>query len=251
MTQTLMSDSYNISVRAAVSPSPRRICGLTLVMSIALLAAVALFSIWPSIDLAFSELFFLPDKRDFSGNGHIWVEAAYWLMPALAKVFIVLIPLAFFISLFVRNECGRFWRIRTGFFLVALAVGQGLIIDVALKDYWDRARPHDVAEFGGSVRFTPALVPTSQCDKNCSFVSGHAAAGFFLVNIGFLGGALARRRWTLAGLVFGGISGLARVSQGEHFLSDVVFAFFIVWFCAWLTRLIFNRLGWLPETERN
>jgi lipid A 4'-phosphatase len=219
-------------------------------MLIALLAAAALFSLQPSIDLEFSKLFFLPDKRIFSGNGHIWVEAAYWFMPALAKAFIVLILLAFLASLFVRGERGRFWRIRTGFFLVVLAVGQGLVIDVMLKDYWNRARPHDVAEFGGRARFTPALMPSDQCDVNCSFVSGHAAAGFFLVNIGFLCGARARRRWTLAGLVFGGISGLARVSQGEHFLSDVVFAFFIVWFCAWLTRLIFNRLGWLPEIER-
>jgi len=250
MTRNFMPDSSTAPVCTTVSPSPRRICRLTLIMTIALLAAVALFSIWPSVDLKFSGLFFLPDKGGFSGNGHIWVETAYWFMPALAKVFIVLIPLAFLVSLFVRGERGRFWRILTGFFLVVLAVGQGLIIDVALKDYWNRARPHDVAEFGGSARFTPALVPTDQCDVNCSFVSGHAAAGFFLVNIGFPGGALARRRWTLAGLIFGGISGLARVSQGAHFLSDVVFAFFIVWFCAWLTRLIFNRLGWLPETER-
>ncbi|MDR0717023.1 MAG: phosphatase PAP2 family protein, partial [Azoarcus sp.] len=98
---------------------------------------------------------------------------------------------------------------------------------------------------GGNARFTPALQPTDQCGKNCSFVSGHASAGFFAVSLGFLGGASARRRWTLAGLALGGIAGLGRIAQGGHFLSDVVFAFFITWWSAWLVWLVFRKLGWM------
>jgi lipid A 4'-phosphatase len=46
-----------------------------------------------------------------------------------------------------------------------------------------------------------------------------------------------RRLWLGVGLLSGSIAGLGRVIQGAHFLSDVVFAGFIVYACAyWLNR---------------
>jgi lipid A 4'-phosphatase len=114
-----------------------------------------------------------------------------------------------------------------------------------LKDYGGRARPAKIVPFGGSARFSPALLPSDQCASNCSFVSGHASAGFFFVSLGFLGGRAARLKWTLIGLALGSIAGLGRISQGGHFLSDIVFAFCFTWFSAWLVWIIFCRLGWL------
>jgi lipid A 4'-phosphatase len=58
------------------------------------------------------------------------------------------------------------------FLLAALIVGPGLLVNAGLKDHWHRARPHQIAEFGGTARFTLPLVIADQCDRNCSFTAG-------------------------------------------------------------------------------
>ncbi len=113
------------------------------------------------------------------------------------------------------------------YLLAALAIGPGLIVNLVLKDNWGRARPYEVIQFGGTSAFTPAFVISRECHKNCAFVSGHAAMGFYFIAFGFL---CRRRRslfFLLAG-IYGAVVGLVRILQGGHFLSDVVFAFFII-----------------------
>ena len=233
------------------TPHPRRIAPLTLVMLSTMLAAALVFTLWPEIDLAVSANFYRPDLQDFTGNHSSVSMAIYRAIPMLSRLVIAVIFLAFLGSLCVRGPRGRGWRIRMGFLAAALALVPGLFIDVALKGHWGRARPVHVVEFGGEARFTPAFQPTDQCAKNCSFVSGHASAGFFFVSFGFLGGAVARRRWTLIGLVLGSIAGIGRISQGGHFLSDIVFAFYFTWFSVWLIDAIFQKMGWFPPPPRN
>ncbi|MDR3213378.1 MAG: phosphatase PAP2 family protein [Azoarcus sp.] len=236
------------------SPAPdrtaRSIRLFALAMLLSMLAAAALFMLWPELDLRVSTRFYCPENRYFTGENQALVMWAYRFVPDLSKCVIVLVVAAFAISFFIRGPRGRDWRIRAGFLVAALALGQGLIIDVALKDHIGRARPENVVQFGGNARFTPAFAPSNQCEQNCSFVSGHASAGFFFTSFAFLGGAAAWRRWTVLGLVLGGLTGLGRISQGGHFLSDVVFAFYVTWFSAWLVWLIFRRLGWLSDKSR-
>jgi lipid A 4'-phosphatase len=215
-----------------------------------MLAAVALFFWWPEVDLAVSAFFWRPEIGDFAGDQSMVARAMFEAIPVISKFIIAGLGAAFFVSLFFRGAQGRCWQRRFAYLLAALLLGPGLVIDVALKDHWGRARPAKVVEFGGSARFSPALQPSDQCQKNCSFVSGHASAGFFALSIGFLGGAAARRRWTLIGLALGSLAGLGRVSQGGHFLSDIVFAFYATWFSAWLAWVIFRRLGWMPAAPR-
>jgi len=217
---------------------------LTLTMVVSMVFFALLFTLWPQLDLATSAAFF--SDGHFNGEKSALVMALYGGIPVMSKAIIISLFLALFFFCFVRSEKGRRRRAQVGYLLVALALGPGLLIDVVLKDNWGRARPAKVSEFGGQSRFTPAMVPSRECDNNCSFVSGHASAGFYIVSLGFLGGALALRRWTLIGLVAGGLFGLARVSQGGHFLSDVVFSFYATWFAAWFSWLLFRWLGWLP-----
>ena len=105
-----------------------------------------------------------------------------------------------------------------------MAVGPGLVANVVLKDNWGRARPRSVVEFGGTKHFTPALIPAGECARNCSFVSGEASSAF----VPFFAAALSppqfRRMLFGAGLVIGLAAGLVRISQGGHFLSDILFA---------------------------
>ncbi len=86
-----------------------------------------------------------------------------------------------------------------------------------------------IEAFGGPHHFTPAPLPAAECPRNCSFVSGHAALGFSLVAFALLLPPGPRRRRGIgAALAFGGVVGLARIAQGAHFLSDVVFAGLLV-----------------------
>jgi len=126
------------------------------------------------------------------------------------------------------------------FLLAVISIGPGLAVTV-LKDHWDRARPVAIVQFGGDKQFTPAWVIADQCEDNCSFVSGHASGAFSLLALAWV---FPRRRqfWLVAGTLWGAHMGLVRIAQGGHFLSDVIFAGFIVYFSAdLLARWVFYR----------
>ncbi|MBF0094068.1 MAG: phosphatase PAP2 family protein [Alphaproteobacteria bacterium] len=110
------------------------------------------------------------------------------------------------------------------YLLGSLALGPGLVVNGVLKEFWGRARPTTVREFGGDLQFSPALIPSDQCSHNCSFVSGHAAAAFWLVSFALLVPPRWRPLAVAVALGCGGAMGLVRVAQGGHFLSDVVYA---------------------------
>jgi membrane-associated phospholipid phosphatase len=109
-------------------------------------------------------------------------------------------------------------------------IGPGVLANTIFKDHWGRARPTQIEAFGGSHRFTPAPLPAAECERNCSFVSGHAALGFSLLALAFLlPPSSSRRRGEVVALGFGGLVGLGRIAQGGHFLSDVVYAGLLVY----------------------
>jgi len=120
-----------------------------------------------------------------------------------------------------------------GFFLAALLVlGPGLITNLVLKDYSGRPRPSEVTQFGGELPFRPVGDVWVEGDGK-SFPCGHAAMGFYLMAPAFL---CYRRRPALAaafvavGLLAGGMLGAARIVQGRHFASDVLWSLAIVYF---------------------
>jgi lipid A 4'-phosphatase len=198
-----------------------------------LVAAATLFSVWPAIDLAVSGVFHA-QGAGFSGQRSALVMALYRAIPPVAWT-VALACAAALLAARWRPVPAR-WRHRTAMLLALLVVGDLGIVNLGFKELWGRARPAQIAEFGGPARFTPALQPTDQCRHNCSFVSGHASAGFALMAIGALGSARTRRRWLAIGTAAGLLAGLARVSQGGHFASDVVFAGLVMWATLWVLR---------------
>lgn len=125
-----------------------------------------------------------------------------------------------------------------------LILGAGLIVNVILKDNFGRARPRDIAEFGGAKLFTPAFVVSDECDSNCSFSSGEGAGAFFSLA---LASALSRRRTVLLAAVgLGSLVSLSRVAAGAHFFSDTVVSFFVMLI---ITDVLFYYML-SPTTER-
>ena len=133
------------------------------------------------------------------------------------------------------------------FILLAVVLGPGLMVNAVFKDHWGRARPMQTVQFGGEKQFTPAWVISDQCEKNCSFVCGDASVGFVLLAFAFV--SRHPRRWLALGLLAGGFYGFMRMGQGGHFLSDVIFSGYTVFFTAWAIHWLMRRSGYLPPAE--
>ena len=115
---------------------------------------------------------------------------------------------------------------RVCFLFLVLIVGAGLVVNLGLKDHFGRARPRDIAEFGGNKHFTPAFVVSRECATNCSFSSGEGAGGFFSLALAL---ALSRKRALFAAAIgFGSLVSFARIAAGAHFFSDTVVSFFVM-----------------------
>lgn len=130
-----------------------------------------------------------------------------------------------------RSERAQQSRRSLWFLLLVLALGPGLITHEVLKNNWGRPRPDTIVEFGGHNHYVPPGVISDQCDTNCSFTSGHAAAAFYLIAFGWIF-PKHRRRWMLAGIAAGTMVGLVRIIQGGHFVSDIFFSYWVVWLTA-------------------
>ena len=190
---------------------------------LAFAAASALFLTFPGIDLWVSRVLYWDE---------IWslADRAPWLNPLRASfigLFWISVGLALAGLLTTRLRrpawLGLDYR-RWLFLAICLGVGPGLVANTLLKDNWGRARPKQLVEFNGGKRFTPPLVLSDQCARNCSFVSGEASAVF----VPFYAAALMVPQGSVALLAIGTVGGLAvgliRILQGAHFLSDIVFA---------------------------
>jgi lipid A 4'-phosphatase len=127
----------------------------------------------------------------------------------------------------------------SGLFLAAvLLLGPGLLVNGTLKPLWGRPRPVQCAAFGGGQAFTPVgtFGDWNVREMHKSFPCGHASIGFFLAVPAFL---VWRKRHTRTAVVlfacgtgYGLLMGLARVAQGRHFASDVLWSAAIVYFTA-------------------
>jgi lipid A 4'-phosphatase len=194
-----------------------------------ILCSFAVFAIWPEIDLRVSEVFHDP-RAGFALEGHPLAEA---LRMAIWNTSILLcIAAAFGTAIGIAGRAfvlpPRAW----GFILTIYILGPGFMVDMMTKPLWGRARPAQIAEFGGSLPFSPPNELVGICARNCSFVSGEVSGATATAV------ALMLLRFHLKHRVHNGVSSLLlaaawglppvvalqRVAAGRHFLSDTVFA---------------------------
>jgi lipid A 4'-phosphatase len=185
------------------------------------LAALTLvvFAIWPGLDLAGAHYFY--DRGGFFGRNSFerFGRDFFRVTP-----FIVL---ALYAALWLAKRCGAGLRCapsgRAVIFLIAtMIIGPGLIVNLGFKDHWHRPRPVDTQEFNGPNRFTPWYDDSGQCKMNCSFVSGEAASGFWMVAPASVLPPPWRGPAIAAAFAFGAGASLLRLAFGGHYLSDVL-----------------------------
>lgn len=188
-----------------------------------------LFLLWPELDLLAARRFYVP------GVGFSQDPVLAWLhkdaVPGLSRLLGFGLLAAWLLAQLTSRS--QALRRRLLYVLLALLLGPGLLANTLFKNEWGRARPAQLQAFGGQAGFTSAWERGDQCQKNCAFVCGDATVGFALLIPAFLF-PQRRRLWLAAGLAAGAGLGWMRMAQGGHFLSDVVFAFYVVYFAAWL-----------------
>jgi lipid A 4'-phosphatase len=204
------------------------------------LLLAGLFIAFPGIDLWASALFHTPGAG-FVLTGNRFFDGLHKNLEILVVPALTL-ALAYLLLGGWRHApawlAGK--RKQAGYMLLVAVIGPGLLVNSLFKDQWGRARPNQVTQFEGTRQFTPAWLPSDQCPRNCSFVCGDASVGFAVLGFGFV--SRRPRRWLFAGLALGGALGVMRMAQGGHFLSDVIFSFFVVYLAAWLLhRWLFNN----------
>ena len=148
------------------------------------------------------------------------------------------------------------FRKKTLFLALVLIFGTGIMVE-AFKGATGRPRPRHIEFFQGSKEFVPvfsvkkpgdgespsagqmAIIMTKrfiESKGSYSFPSGHAAIAFYLMVPFFI---LRDRRRKLAvlclagGVSYGLLMGYARMAQGGHFLSDIIWAGGVVYLTCW------------------
>jgi lipid A 4'-phosphatase len=218
-----------------------------------LVVSVAVFKLWPELDLLITRYFFEASSQSFPANQSSFVQAVYVATPLLSRALFVFCCLGWLVLKMWPTPAALAWRRRMLAWLLMAVLGLGLVVDWGLKDNVGRPRPEQLQVFGNSKPFVPAFELSTHCDVNCGFVSGHAAAGFSLMTWGIWSAWPRRKRWLVIGTVAGLFIGSVRIMQGGHFLSDVIFSGWAVWLTyvsirqtwLWLRRQGFKRYSTL------
>ncbi|MEK6805701.1 MAG: phosphatase PAP2 family protein [Pseudomonadota bacterium] len=195
----------------------------------AALCALALVC-FPALDLSVSSWFYDPARGFWLADTWPALLIYHGVRYAMWAIGIGLVAALIWAHL-SRDERARRAQRPLWFLILVLVLGPQLITHELLKNNWGRPRPEAIAEFGGAGHYVRPGVISDQCEKNCSFTSGHAAAAFYLIAFAWVF-PKQRRRWMLVGIIAGSVSGLVRIAQGGHFISDIFFSFWVVWLTA-------------------
>ncbi len=220
---------------------------LGLVIALLIGAGVGIvFALYPQLDIAISRPFFNEQYQLFPVQYSLVArnlrELFNYMVAALAAPAFVALALKL-----VLPRRRMLIAARAALFIVAtIALAPGLMANVILKDHWGRPSPPEIVAFNGTQQFRAWWDPRGGCARNCSFVAGEGAGGFWTL----APAALAPPAWRAiaygAALLFGSSAGLLRLAGGAHFFTDVVFSgvftFLIIWtvhglIYRWRTRL--------------
>jgi lipid A 4'-phosphatase len=200
------------------------------VLTMLFVASAAIFTLWPTFDIAVSQLFYTPGAGFRAAQDPVQISARYAVWSASEAVFVL--SAVIWVILALRGHVRTAPARALAFVVLLYAAGPLLLVNGMLKRYWGRARPADITEFGGAHHFSPALSLSDQCSANCSFVSGEAAAAVALsIAVIALVETLSQGRLRTLLRLFSALSVVVaigasamRVLAGRHFLSDTIFA---------------------------
>ncbi|MEP2827906.1 phosphatase PAP2 family protein [Parvibaculum sp.] len=214
------------------------------------LAALALFTFWPSIhvldfrletpffDAAAGSWFFPPDDRG----------VLFWLLYRGPKIFLVVAGVSALLWLVWRGFMKRWRAVDTRFLLALLVLGLTPLFVGLLKNSTGVSCPVQETLFAGPYAHAAiwdrlfALVPSNE-HLRC-WPAGHAAAGFGLLGIRVLAPAGSRLSWAYLapGLAGGWVLGLYQMARGQHYFSHTVVTMAIALILSAAACMILDRI---------
>ncbi|WP_411825886.1 phosphatase PAP2 family protein [Luteolibacter sp. AS25] len=151
----------------------------------------------------------------------------------LPAIFVGIAALIILLAGIGNASVARYRKI-SAYLLIYLIAGCGILTNFLLKDLWGRPRPCQLAEFGGLFEFEP-IAWMDLASSGRSFPCGHATMGFYFFAVALAMPTSWKRRRAAVfsfALLLGATLGFARIAQGGHFLSDVIWAAGLMWFFA-------------------
>jgi lipid A 4'-phosphatase len=218
---------------------------------------VVLAPFTPFLDMRIAALFYVPvsgDKGHFIENTMTHLFYTFGEMPAFI---LGTIAGCIFLGSWLLPSLKK-WRkgaFTLGFVLV---LGSGIIVNLGLKEHWQRPRPKQIEEFGGRYPFRPFYVPKivfhHSGDGQKSFPSGHATMGFYFFSLTLVGYRYKNRLLFYKGLFLTLILGVGlmviRMMQGGHFFSDTLTSALIMWEVTLLADFLILKKGFLFPKEK-
>lgn len=200
--------------------------------------AILGYGLFPRADIVISTVFYSPE-HGFALEWHPLLRNIYLAVRHVSNAYIVAL-----LVIALSGACCSGWRHWRAWRYLALVllIGPLLMIEGLSKEYIQRPRPREIVEFGGKLDYVPPLAIGRQGGK--SFVSNHAAAGFYVIAFAFLLQGKKRILIYTIGLTLGAAIGMVRVIQGGHFISDIVFSGLIM---LWTIHL----LAWIILREKS
>jgi len=198
---------------------------IILLLEIFALIIVTLVISYFDLDIRIQSQFYRADSASvwYQKENPVWqVGYHYGTLPAILLAFAA--ALGFILS-WIKPKMKN---LRRYFLLIilTLVIGPGLLVNAIFKDHWGRPRPRQVQEFGGKWEFKEVWERGTP-GKGKSFPCGHCSMGFFFITLYF---CWKRKHKILAyssmvfSIALGFFIGLARISQGGHFFSDVIWS---------------------------
>ncbi|MDO9243621.1 MAG: phosphatase PAP2 family protein [Rhodocyclaceae bacterium] len=193
------------------------------------------------LDLWLERFFYDPVQGDFPTRHHWFFTVV--MHHGLKQVNYALLTLSVVTCLWAMQ--GKFAWLPPRNALLALAGMLLIPLSTALlKQIINRHCPWDVIEFGGYAPYIGLFAtPPQDIGRGMCFPAGHASGGFAWI-VWALALAHSRKTWSRAFLVFalafGLAMGLARMTQGAHFLSHTLWAAWWAWALSLLLAYLFS-----------
>lgn len=219
------------------------LAGLTLFL-------VALFAVFPRIDLAVSGWFYLKETDAYLQSAPVagfvlkdsaFAQSVYVLVRALTALALAVAALMLLLRALKITFSYALTPRQALYIFLCFALGPGALVHWGVKEIWERPRPRHVVEFGGTEAFQPIYRTGENNGK--SFVSGHTAAAFCFAAFALFHSGRKRALLYGAAVTFGLAAGAGRIMQGGHFLSDTLFAGLLALFVAHLLYDLMFRRG--------
>jgi lipid A 4'-phosphatase len=193
--------------------------------------AFMVFARWPGLDIWVTSFFHDPESG-FTAVDEGVPNILRLVIWRLSEVVLAAALAALAVGVWTGTDVLAVPRRVWAYVVLLYVLGPGLLVDAILKPLWGRARPADVVEFGGALRFTPPHVISGECLRNCSFTAGEVAGVvalavsvmMILVSLRPGGSALILRASLAILLLLSLFVAYQRIAGGRHFLSDAIFS---------------------------